>query len=282
MILPLLTNSCPTSRPWAHITAVVIGDDLGVGKASAFQTANLPHVPDLCYWTNLLTVQTGMKIINKAAVGRKSAELIDKFKTDVVNQKPTHCILCTGYSDAKQGAPFDTLYQNIVQLLELCRQNQIKPLLLLPPPCCKTEGAERILANLRPALCAYCDQQNVRYINLFGSPFLAGEGQNPDYFLENQIHLSQLGHMTIAQKILEEINDPGGFGIFRYMAVGVAVDETTGIWTWIDAQGNEIFPNEPNPIPPSVELNPFHTIGIAIDEETGIWTWIDSDGDDLC
>lgn len=271
---------------WGSLKVVVIGDDFAVSSSALFSQNKLPSVPDLCYWVSLLSIQTGANFLTYASIGNKTSQMVSSFRSQVTNNNPTHCIIFAGYSDVKAGVPFDTTIANIRTLIDLCRNAGITPIVILPPPCFPLDtDKEAILYTIRESVVEYCiELGDVRHINLYGEPFLQGGKQCPDYYLADLTYCSQLGHMTIAQQILGEGNDPGDLGVItKYTPIGICVNESTGIWTWINKNGFDIFPDTPNPIPEEIPIQDTSSkvVGICVNESTGTWTWVDGGGGDI-
>ena len=107
----------PFGAPSVSDTLVVcMGDSLTEGYGGG--GTNWPDV-----WASL----TGLNVINVGISGQTSVEMLARFDTDVIANSPDYCIIECGTNDGIRGIPLNTCKNNILDMVNLCLANNIKP-----------------------------------------------------------------------------------------------------------------------------------------------------------
>ena len=127
-----------TGAGTARSILVCIGDSITAGSPFYKSTTTPPTLAEDIYsWVAYIRGKLGRTVVNKGIGGQTSAELLARFDTDVIAQKPTHCIIECGINDCVQPEKLQTLEQtqaNIIQMVTKCRTAGIVPLIMVPTP----------------------------------------------------------------------------------------------------------------------------------------------------
>lgn len=111
-------------------TIVVIGSSL-----IAPHTIPNPQYPS---WTSRFEEISGYYVINKGIDGNTTAQMLERFWTDVISYHPNYCIMEVGindWQDVSVPRTLDSTKAEVKTMLNLCLMNNIEPIFLvcLPP-----------------------------------------------------------------------------------------------------------------------------------------------------
>jgi lysophospholipase L1-like esterase len=113
-------------------TVVVMGNSLSSGYP---YTSHMPSPSEDVYsWTHYFRELSGYEVINSAIAGDNSAQMLDRFGSDVISYSPDYCIIETGGNDYPNfGASYlSQTLSNIDSMLSMCNDNGIKVIFLTP------------------------------------------------------------------------------------------------------------------------------------------------------
>lgn len=83
-------------------------------------------------WTTRLAEVLQVPVVNKGKSMQTSKDLLNRFETDVVAEKPGRVIIFAGIGDALQDIPLTQTQNDIKAMVEKAKSNQIIPILALP------------------------------------------------------------------------------------------------------------------------------------------------------
>lgn len=183
--------------------------------------------PDIVMMGNSITAywpQRGTLFISHPEIacrgisGQTSAQMLRRFRKDVVNLKPQKVVINAGTNDiAENDGPYseDRTFANIVAMAELARANNIEPLLASVLPAGAfgwrpeiTDAMDRIM-SLNDRIRAYAQDNNLKYIDYFGALVNADStAMNQDYAMDTPaVHPNSTGYLLMEQILLDAIND---------------------------------------------------------------------------
>lgn len=181
-------------------------------------------------WTNLVSLQTGLEMINKGIASQTSTQLLARFQTDVIALKPDLCIIEEGANDAFKKVPLATTQANIIAMVNLCKQNNIIPLIMNCIPgwdsywsCTVPWGmtdqttynfnwetdSNYNLPQIRSWEQSYCAANSIQYIDIY-SPFLSSPtSQNNALYIYDHVHPNQNGQLLITSAVITALKSLG-------------------------------------------------------------------------
>lgn len=83
-------------------------------------------------WTQRLADVLQITVVNKGKGMQTSKDLLSRFDSDVVAEKPGRVIIFAGIGDAIQDVPLKDVQTNIEAIVEKAKSNHIIPILALP------------------------------------------------------------------------------------------------------------------------------------------------------
>jgi len=83
-------------------------------------------------WTTRMAEVLQVTVVNKGKSRQTAKDLLDRFDTDVVSEKPGRVIIFAGIGDALQDVPLTEVQTNIKAIVEKAKSNHIIPILALP------------------------------------------------------------------------------------------------------------------------------------------------------
>lgn len=170
-------------------------------------------------WLDLVRYESNTTIVSKATDGFTSTDLLNRFFEDVVSDAPDTLFIVVGTNDALAGRTAHFIYDNILEVIKLCNETGISPIIILPPllniamaskvedvnP--KTfENASRTIKRYRRLIEDYCEDEHIDTID-FHKAFVGckSEEESEDYYIDG-IHLSKSAHRKVADKFLYKYN----------------------------------------------------------------------------
>ena len=209
-----------------HKTLICIGDS---GTAGYPFTNNCPSESSDTYsWTNIVRKNLDfLTVINKGIGGNTTTQMLDRFQTDVLNLHPDACLIIGMDNDPFNGVTFNDFKSNIQSMVNLCKSNNIMPLLgtLTPAPNqintyvkylntsgIQTPSADYInnfYSDAIKFIHSYAENNNIPVGDLM--PAIQGASGNTimSYIGNDYIHPNKLGYKTIGQhaaKLLAQVN----------------------------------------------------------------------------
>lgn len=180
---------------------VAIGDSLtfgyGVKKDDTF--------------IELLRKNLNYEIINRGKNGDSTAGMLSRFYEDVVETKCELCIIMAGTNDIFLGRKVDYVLDNIMEMVNECKLNNIIPLVLSPPKTFATlaeihwysnidyYSVNNLLGELSTLLQFKCEKETIQFINIYNSlPYIQ------EYYTDG-VHISPTGYKIIYTEVKKEI-----------------------------------------------------------------------------
>ncbi len=187
----------------------IIGDSMATGYGVKPDTS----------WLDLVQNESETEIVCMAKDGFTSTDLLNLFFEDVGHNPPDTLFIVVGTNDALLGRTAHFIYDNILELIKLCNENGISPIIILPPlinvnMACKLEGestetfanASRTIKRYRRLIEDFCEDEHIDTID-FHKAFIGcgNEEETEDYYIDG-IHLSENAHRKVADKFLYKYN----------------------------------------------------------------------------
>ena len=85
-------------------------------------------------WTNLLSKELDVQIINSGVNGDTTAGMLARFRVDVIEHEPTHIIIAGGTNDLWFGLKDDYIISNVFTMARHAKSYNILPIIGIPTP----------------------------------------------------------------------------------------------------------------------------------------------------
>lgn len=205
-----------------------------------YKSTTTPPTPDQdgYSWPAYVRNKLGRTVLNKGIGGQTSAEMLARFDTDVVANKPTHCVIECGINDAVQQEKLQTLAQtqaNVIAMVNKCRLNGIVPILMVPTPTRASALSESMHAGIdqiRAWQYSYATSEKITIVDAYNLFIHATSGQiitslfSPDCLHPNADGYIRLGQevLRVLQSLLPDLvgNHPPNIDKLSWMASGTA------------------------------------------------------------
>jgi lysophospholipase L1-like esterase len=120
-------------------------------------------------------------VVNKGKARQTAKDLLSRFDTDVVAEKPGRVIIFAGIGDAIQGVPVKEVQTNIMAIVEKAKANHIIPVLALP---IGYPGVQQNIKETRDWELSYAQKENILTLDFSSVLFDASgkylSGLSPD------------------------------------------------------------------------------------------------------
>lgn len=153
--------------------------------------------------------------VGRGISGQVSAQMLVRFRQDVINLKPAVVVINAGTNDvAENQGPYseDFAFGNIVSMTELARANGIAVVLTSVLPAAKfswrpaiTDAADKIAA-LNVRIKAYAEEQRIPYVDYYAPMVVADSSRalNPVYSKDG-VHPVVAGYQVMEPLVCEAI-----------------------------------------------------------------------------
>ncbi|HBW35808.1 GDSL-type esterase/lipase family protein [Desulfosporosinus sp. BICA1-9] len=158
-----VTNTVPTL---SNSKIVALGDSFTLGYP--LDPANS--------WTQRTAEVLEVTVVNKGKVRQTAKDLLDRFDTDVVAEKPGRVIIFAGIGDALQEVPLKDVQTNITGIVEKAKSNHIIPVLALP---IGYPGVQKSIQETREWEMTYAQEQKILMLD-FSTVLFDTEGKYLD------------------------------------------------------------------------------------------------------
>lgn len=162
----------------------------------------------------LLAQKWNCTYLNKGISGQTTTQIAARFRTDVVNLKPTMAIIEGGVNDLDRGGDEMTFLNNWESMLRNCRLHRIQPVVLLIMPWSNGTNAQLQTrdiwnAGLRSLAESYAATM-VDTDSYLGQFRIGGDEDNLwdilDEYTNDGTHFTLQGNMKIVEAIIEAVN----------------------------------------------------------------------------
>lgn len=172
------------------IKIVCIGDSTTFG---------FPYGPQES-WVKMLENEIEGEIINQGINGDTTTNMLKRFDRAVLPYRPDYVIITGGINDVVASESLDRIHYNLVQMVEIARENNIKPIIGLPTAV-DFKPWERILQRLRDKLIEYASKNEIDVIN-FAQAFFNSNGTiNTTLLLDDGGHPTREGYKQMFRQI---------------------------------------------------------------------------------
>jgi len=188
---------------------LIIGDSLVTGYG----------LPEGKGWLDLVNKESDEQIENEGVNGDTTADMLNRFHEDVITNSPNTVFILAGTNDALAGRTANYIYNNKLEMLKLCLNNGIIPIVILPPflnvetataddPSFKEafETAANTIKRFRRLIEDYCMDEHIDIIDLNRAFIDSDILEHPDKYYIDGVHLTEYAHRKMADKFLYKYN----------------------------------------------------------------------------
>lgn len=124
-------------------------------------------------WPARLAENLKVTVVNKGKNRQTAKDLLNRFDTDVVNEKPGRVIIFSGIGDAIQEVPLAEVQTNVKAMVDKAKSNHIIPILALP---IEYPGVREAIKETRKWEQDYAKQEGILTLD-FSGVLLDSEGK---------------------------------------------------------------------------------------------------------
>ncbi|MFO1470697.1 MAG: GDSL-type esterase/lipase family protein [Turneriella sp.] len=187
MFTPLQFTRAVETMDWTKLKIVALGDSITWGY------------PNGRSWTNLVSIETGIQIVNRGVSGETLEEMYYRLENDVIREKPEICIIMGGTNDVFFGNTPEEMMNMIEQMAGELKRRKITPVIGLPIPLTRGGQTEEKLQALRRKL-----QDSGMLTIDFASDF-ARSKKDFKKLLPDGIHPADEGKRLMAERLKKEL-----------------------------------------------------------------------------
>jgi lysophospholipase L1-like esterase len=156
---------------------------------------------------------TSNNLINRGISGQTTPQMLLRFRQDVIDLKPSKVVILAGINDiAENTGPIslETVFGNIVSMVELAKANNIKVVLCSVLPSNKfnwnpkIEPADKVIA-LNKMIKAYVLKNKISFVNYYSAMVDANKGLDVKYG-EDGVHPNLNGYKLMESLLLKVLN----------------------------------------------------------------------------
>jgi lysophospholipase L1-like esterase len=158
-----------------------------------------------------------MQIVISGVCGELTAEMVMRFRRDVIRRRPTHVIILGGTNDLGWNAQTQDIMRNLVKMYEQARADRIVPVPVTVPSI-RVEGTndsrdaqlwvgEHLARRrqLNALILQYADLHQLPRIDLFGETVEPETQQLAEVYSNDGLHLTTAGYRKFAQLVYEQV-----------------------------------------------------------------------------
>jgi len=198
---------------------------LGIGDPeTVLKGADIWMIGDsrMARW-NTEQLDLGLKILNLGIEGQTSSQVYYRFKNYLETYTPAMVIVEVGINDLKiigldkkmAGSIIENYYRNIEAMITLCKERDIKMILMNIFPEGKIDFLRRSIWNrhieeavseVNDRLRTYCDNKHVFFFDAFS--LLSEDGKSViNEYRKDFLHINSKGYEALSWELVRTIND---------------------------------------------------------------------------
>lgn len=180
-------------------------------------TYGYPDGPDFS-WVEIVRRELGYQMVNRGISGETTGEMLQRYATDVLIEKPAYMIFAGGHNDGWRGVPVEQACSNVERVCELALQDGICPILVLPSPLNigqmlhSFEGSyeeadiyNKKLEQIRQWIGQYASEQGLLALDFY-SPLLDSKtGQGDTRYLLDGGHPTHDGYRLLGATAIKQL-----------------------------------------------------------------------------
>lgn len=152
------------------------------------------------------------RLIGRGIGGQTTAQMLVRFRADVINLKPKAVVILAGTNDIAQNNGYiapENILGNIISMAELAKANNIDVVLCSILPAYEygwrkgLEPADKIIA-LNKMIKAYADQNNLTYVD-YHSALKDERNGLPEKYSKDGVHPTMEGYKIMESMILKAL-----------------------------------------------------------------------------
>lgn len=152
------------------------------------------------------------RLIGRGIGGQTTAQMLVRFRADVINLQPKAVVILAGTNDIAQNNGYiapENILGNIISMVELAKANNIDVVLCSILPAYEygwrkgLEPADKIIA-LNKMIKAYADQNNLTYVD-YHSALKDERNGLPEKYSKDGVHPTMEGYKIMESMILKAL-----------------------------------------------------------------------------
>ncbi len=150
--------------------------------------------------------------IDRGISGQVSAQMLLRFRQDVIHLKPTLVVILAGTNDIAENAgpvSLQHVMDNIISMAQLAEQNNIKVILCSVTPAFdfpwhKGLHPAKTIVKLNSMIKSYCEENNIPYVDYYSKMVDERGGMIKNYTIDG-VHPNHEGYTVMDSLVQNEI-----------------------------------------------------------------------------
>lgn len=155
-------------------------------------------------WLTYLERELQCEVLNRGLNGNLTRNMAARFKRDVLDHDPTHASILGGTNDAYAGCSLADVSSNLAEMVAMCQERGIIPILALPIPIL-VPGEEALLSEYRSWANDFARDKGLIRLDFY-TPFqerLKADGGLGLYI--DEVHPNREGYQFMGQIAIQEL-----------------------------------------------------------------------------
>jgi len=155
-------------------------------------------------WVTYIAQELQFQVINKGINGDLTQNICNRFRRDVLSFNPSHAIILGGTNDAYAKYPLENVSHNFKEMVKMCQEEGITPILGFPIPLLVPEE-ESYLTQYRNWLIDYAKMRDLLKIDFYTPFFKFIEAGEEAKLFVDKVHPNLEGYKLMGQTALHEL-----------------------------------------------------------------------------
>jgi acyl-CoA thioesterase I len=154
-------------------------------------------------WVSLAAKDLKRELINKAKTTQTSGDLLKRFQSDVIDEKPDSVIILIGTGDAIRGVSLETYQKNLQDMVKLAKEKNISTIIGLPLPY---PNAAKLIGDYRAWLTSFAQTEKLKVVD-FNPDLVENGGGIRKGLTDDGKYPNKQGYTVMAQTVEKALNN---------------------------------------------------------------------------
>jgi len=190
---------------------VALGDSLTVGQTGFTLSADEAVVPypkclEILAKQYLRNIQSGdnIKVVNKGVNGDLTSGMLERFSTDVVDEKADYLIVLGGTNDIGWGLDLATIVHNLTSIYDAARNKSISAVACSVPSILGYDELISPRLKLNTVIRTESEKRKMPLLDLFTATADQRNNRLMEEYSADGLHLNSKGYERIGKYIFEK------------------------------------------------------------------------------
>jgi len=190
---------------------VAFGDSLTVGDTgfmlsdSEQYPTTYPKCLELLANEYVRSARAGVsvEVLNRGVNGDLTSGMLERFTSDVVDEKPDYAIILGGTNDIGWGLDLTMVLRNLTSIYDAALENKISPVACSVPSILGFDELIPPRLGLNEKIRAEAEKRNIRFVDLFKATADPRNNRLSEEYSADGLHLNPKGYRKTAEYIFD-------------------------------------------------------------------------------